>query len=297
MEDLWKRARCQGKDVVTALAPWDLQMLSVSYNVPSGQNETQSLLKHLKDRMRQDLGESVIDWLPIRQGPNESMTTKSALVAVAPKSQVMSHLDLLVSAGLNPLAVDIGPAALARLVRVSLPVDKWPNVLLINFGREGSFISMLWGRRLMLDRGVGFGESLLVKVISRNLDLSEDEAADMLQRYGVDSSDEVGETISDMLQPEFAELVREISRILVYFAAQTHGGTMDEVRILGTLSEYPGMAEKLTQHLQVPVTLLDPGSILKFSAKAKAPDALFGGTSLAVAAGLALRGRTVNDKH
>lgn len=286
-----KDAHCCGRAIVSALPIDELRILSASYSVTSGQDETQCLLRHLKERLREDLSRSVIDWMPIREGRDKAVGTKSALVAVARRDQVTDYLDLLVSAGLEPLALDIGPAALARLVRISMPSDKLSHVLLINFGREITFLSMLQGRRLMLDRGVSFGEASLVQTIARAFDLPDEDAAAMLQRYGVEGDDEMGAAIGDILKPAFSGLVREISRVLVYFASQTHGGAVNEIRILGTLSECPGVADLLARTLEAPVSLLDPATLLASTRPLSPPPSHFGQTGLAVAAGLSLRGQ------
>lgn len=291
INETFREARCRGRNVISALPVNDLKIFSTRYTVPTGQDETQCLLRHLKERLREDLSRSVIDWLPIREAHDKSGETKSALVAVAYRDQVNAYLDLLVSAGCNPLALDIGPAALARLVRTSIPADKAYDVLLINFGRETTFLSMLWGRRLMLDRGVHFGETALIERIAQAFDLSDEEALRTFQRYGIDAREEMGAAIGEILHSALSELVREISRVLVYFASQTHGGAVSEIRILGALAECPGIADWLAKSLEAPVSLLDPLLVMNLQRENKPSSSIFERTGLAVAGGLALRGQ------
>ena len=101
--------------MVSVLPPGELQVISVDYTTPNGQDDTATLLRTLKDRFKSGLDDAVVDVLPIRRPPESNL--RSAVVAVAPRERVIAHLDLLQSAGLEPVAVDIGPAALARVAR------------------------------------------------------------------------------------------------------------------------------------------------------------------------------------
>lgn len=283
-----RAAGCRGSAVVSALPVAKLRIVSTTYSINSGQSPDSALLHHLKDRLREDLAQCVIDWLPIRDAQEKAGDSRSALVAVARRADVVDYLDLLTGAGLEPHALDIGPAALARLVRVAAPADKQPNVLILNFGVDVSFLTVLWGRRLMLDRSISFGEGALIDTIAGAFDIPAAEAAELLHRHGVDGKDEMGAALAEILRSTFMDLVREISRVLVYFASQTHGGSVGEIRVLGVLAECPGVADFLARQLEAPVGFLDPFATLPL---AKLRGGELDRTGLAVAAGLALRER------
>ena len=274
----------RGRGVVSVLPPGDLQVISIDYSTPNGQDDTAVLLRTLKERFKNGLDDSVVDIIPIRR-PAES-NLRSAVVAVAPRDRVLAHLALLQAAGLTPLAIDIGPAALARVARAVVVDQPRANLLLLNFGTRRSYMTLLWGRRLMFDRQADFGEQSLADTLARNLDLAPERALALLRRHGLhNQGDEVGSTITELLKPDLQQLAHEVNRVLIYFASQTHGGSVDSIYISGSIARHPGAAACIGHLLAMPVHVLDPWQIPgnQHTPKVETP------AGMAVAAGLALR--------
>ena len=124
VRDGFKRHGFRGRRVVSVLPPGELQVISVDYTTPNGQDDTATLLRTLKDRFKSGLDDAVVDVLPIRRPPESNL--RSAVVAVAPRERVIAHLDLLQSAGLEPIEEPIrGGTDGVRLSVMGLPC---PNV-------------------------------------------------------------------------------------------------------------------------------------------------------------------------
>jgi type IV pilus assembly protein PilM len=275
----------RGRRVVSVLPPGDLQVISIDYTTTNGQDDTAVLLRTLKERFKSTLDDTVLDILPVRR-PRDS-NLRSAVVALAPRNRVLAHLDLLTAAELEPEAIDIGPAALARLARAVVTGDPRANLLLINFGTENSYFSLLWGRRLMFDRSLAIGEKRLAGTLASNLDLSLERALALLRKHGLNShGDEIAETIGELLQPDFQYLALEVNRVLIYFASQTHGGAVEGIYLAGSIARLPGAADFLCRLLSMPVQVLNPWKI----PGSEASKIIEPPTGMAVAAGLALRG-------
>lgn len=291
-----------GKRVVACIAPYELKLMLVEYKQLDGQGEADALLKELRERMRQELDESVVDYLPLRNTDTQE-TAKSAIVAVAKRAQVLAYLELLRRAGLEAVALDIGPAALTRLVATLDTTSSHPNVLLINFGRFKSYLSVIWGRRLMLDREIDFGEHWLVANVAENLDIPGELVTKLLYEHGFQNTigdrpeledGDISRTMAEILRPEFAELAKEINKTLIYVASRTHGKSVEQVYLLGSAARYPHVAEFLNELLKIPVEVLNPLNAFEFAAGAAPNDPNPGG-GIALAAGLALRGMIADE--
>ena len=142
-----------------------MKIITISYKKTEGQSDADAVVAELRDRFKSELDNMVVDFMTLRQEEADS-GKHDALVALAPREKVLAYLNLLTQAGLDVEALDIGPAALTRLVchagAILVPeYPKLPNVLLINFGADSSFLTIIWGRRLMLDRPVEFSENRL----------------------------------------------------------------------------------------------------------------------------------------
>ena len=284
VQDALRNHGFKGRRVVSVLPPGDLQVVSIDYATANGQDDTATLLRTLRERFKGGLDDAVVDILPIRRPPESNL--RSAVVAVAPRDKVLAHLDLLTAAGLDPQAVDVGPAALARLARAVVVGDPRANLLLINFGTEHTYLSLLWGRRLMFDRSLPFGEKRLAATLSRNLDLLPERALELLRRHGLgNTGGEIGETITELLQPDFQQLAHEVNRVLIYFASQTHGGAVDGIYVAGSVARLPAAATHIGRLLGMPVHVLNPWQLPGSNPE----EVIEPPAGMAVAAGLALR--------
>jgi len=286
----------QGSRVVSCLPAAELRLFPVSCSVVAGQGFEQALAQVLRERLRDEINDAVVDFLPIRNDDGDT-DQREALVAVAPRAKVMAHLDLLTAVGLAPVALEVGPAALARLVACVNTADvrtPFPHVLAINFGRRHSHVSVIWGRRLVLDREIAFAESMLVDKVAKVLELSPEMAQRLLLSKGLGAegatpTGDFAQTLVEVLHTEITSLVAEINKTLVYTASRSRGRGIDQIYLLGSVGRYPGVDGLLQQLLAVPVTVLDPFSSFASSLPAQPRGQLGARAGMAVAAGLALR--------
>lgn len=296
LRDAFKQHPFRGNAVISCLGADELRIFPVAYAAVEGRDDAASISLELRERLKDELDESVIDFLPVRNADGDA-GRRDALVAVAARSAVLSHLNLLESAGLRVSALDIGPAALARLVSFVNDADdreKYPNVLLINFGRERSHLSVVWGRRLVLDRAVEFGESVLVERIARVLSMSDEMARHLLQEKGLDgggaAGDDLARTLFDVLRADFASLAAEVNETLSYTASRSRGRGIDQVYLLGSVGRYPGIGALVQEMLSVPVDVLNPFSAFRSRPSAADLELIKPIAGIALACGLALRG-------
>jgi type IV pilus assembly protein PilM len=268
-------------------------------HVAAGQSEQQAVAKVVRDQLGAAALESVVDYYQVRSA-DASSSERQVLAAVASNAHVHAYLDALRGAGLEPVALDIGPAAIARLL-AAMQEDYEQSVLLVNFGASKSFLTVIWGRRLMLDREVDFGETQLVDKLARALGLSPEVALTLLHEHGVGSTErvpqpgagpqtDIGRTIREILYQEFAALAEELVRTQVYVASRTRGSALSRVYLNGSVARYPHIRPRMEELVRLPVEILDP-----FRAFRTAPSftpTFTVAQGIALAAGLALRGRS-----
>ena len=291
----------RGNHVVSSMPAGDVRTISLTCQKAADQSEAEALVTALRERMPQELDESVVDYIPIRNQDGET-SEKSAVVAIARRERVIGYLEALQGAGMQVDALDIGPAALTRLVASMGDNVRYANALLINFGRERSFLSLIWGRRLMLDRDVAFGENQLVARLAKALDMAPALALDMLYRQGFEASGsragaqdaEIARTVTEVLRPEFAGLAGEVGRTLIYAASKTRGQSVERIYLMGSIARYPGIAGLVEALVSMPVEVLNPFSVFTARSGGAVLAELDPIAGIGMAAGLALRGMQKN---
>jgi type IV pilus assembly protein PilM len=294
----------KGRRVISALPPAEVRILPLT--VPAmqsqnagpnaGHNEAQALAKAVAkaaaEQLGVDAGTSVLDYYPIR-GADGDTGGRQVLVAAADKTRVLAYLAMLESARLEPVALDIGPAAIARLLAAIHGSDIGRSVLLLNFGAARSFVTVIWGRRLMLDREIDFGEEQLAATLAAALDLPAATATSLLREHGIGSRGAGGDhaelrrTIHEVLHPACLALADELAHTQVYVASRTRGSTISRVYLNGSLARYPDIQARIGELIDVPVHLLDPFDAFGGRADGNKDHT---GRTIALAAGLALRG-------
>ncbi|MGD2062844.1 MAG: pilus assembly protein PilM [Nitrospirota bacterium] len=290
----------RGRRLVTTLPPEDVKLIFFNYTVTAGESEEAALVRVITDRVEDDLADYVVDYLPVREADHHD-GARSSLVVLARRDVVLEYLTRFRRAGCEVEALEIGPAAVRRLVVAIRPEDDYRNVLVINFGRAKSYLTVLSGRRLLFDREIAFGEDKLLLRLGSALDMSSASAEKLVHTHGLAPWAGVGgsvgngarlgvpQTLVEILKPSFLECVDAIQQVLLYTSSETHGQPVEQIYLLGSIAHWAGADRLLNSLIEVPVTVLDP--LAAFAA----PDAPVIGDGevsplLAVATGLALRG-------
>lgn len=277
---------------------------TVSINYKSGadsKQEAAAVLDAMKSRLDGNLENYVLDYLPVRSRTKSD--DRLALVAISERAPIMALLENARKSRLDVHALEIGPVAVSRLIGAYYNDADPGNVMVINSGRRASFLTLLCGSDLLFDQEVGFSEMNLVRQVAEALDMPEDMTRGLILRTGIQSSDAADavadaveeaslvSALSEILKPHFMSLVEDIKRVFQYAAAETRGGAVAKVYLLGSLTRWPGSDSLISSLTGVEVLKMpDPLSMFATGDAASAKDLGHPVPELSVAAGLALRG-------
>ena len=287
-----------GRKIVTCAPPADVKISMASYRLEADDDEEVVIAGLASERIEGRAEDWVIDFIPVRTPDGE--LERSALITCIERVKVLDMIGMLGRAGLEVTALEIGPVALGRLVTTMNGLAEHSTVLVVNFGQDKTYMTVFSGRRLALERDVGFGERDIVQLLAENLELDPTEAAAMLSRFGVRANPvasdlaggEVGRAIEEIAKHRFVELAGEIENVAIYSASQLRGAAIDHIYLLGSVARWRGSDALLAGLLSLPVSILNP-----FDAFAANTDAAVLGdldpiAGIAVATGCAPRGLT-----
>ncbi len=295
-----------GRRVVTCLPPSDTRVMSITYDVGGARDDSVAVLQVMRSRLNGSLEDYVIDYLPVRSNPKDEQ--RLAVVAVARREKVVQLLELMRRSGLDVEALEIGPAAIKRLVS-ALSTKRGPeNVLIINCGHSHSYMTMLSGRRLLLDQQLAFGEQQLIDRLCNELDMSEEAIRLAVERVGIDAKFdpelkelsntglETSQVILDVLKPKLMAFVDEIKRALRYVTYETRGEPVHRLYLMGGFANWRGSDRVLHRLLDIPVEKLpSPSEIFGTNQNPSERPVKNGVSDLVIATGLALRGMFNNE--
>lgn len=185
----------------------------------------------------------------------------NVLIVAMPKPIVDSYLVLARLLGLEAVMMQTssgaGAALFARDSQSDLPS------LLIDFGSDSADITV-YDNGPVVSGTVACGSELFTAAISRELGVTEKEAALIKAKYGLSLSKKQAQ-IEKALDPSLSLLIKEIKRTIRYYEEHVHDKQkISQVIIAGGGANMPGLAEHLTRSLRMAVRSFDPTSYIDF---------------------------------
>lgn len=175
-------------------------------------------------------------------------------VTVLPEKAVGAYNDLLRAGGLFPVSFETEARALSRaLVRDG---DEAVHALL-HIGRRHSVMAIVEKGIVSFSSSIGVGSFDIVKVVSKSLSLSLEDAEKLILEKGFETGKE-DMRIFDAGMPVLSTLHDEIGKMLVYWKARNKKGPtapISDVIISGKYSLMNGVAKYISVTSQLPVKI------------------------------------------
>ena len=234
-----------------------------------------------------EMDQVTLDCQKIDEGEEDTPNMK-VLVAAVKKSLIQEHIDLVRSAGLEPVVIDVDAFALGNAFLtlgsqvLTAPDDK--ALALVDIGGRKTNINIIMRGASHFTREIYLGGVDFSVAIGKRLSLNH-EAVDQLK---ISAGDRAAEVAEALLEP-LADLGREMRLSFDYFEAQSER-EVGQVLLTGGGALLAGVTEGLEEALGRPTTLWDPteGLVLNLS-EAQASRVRENAAGLAIALGLAVR--------
>lgn len=186
--------------------------------------------------------EAKIDWAVIGESPIDKQKVE-VLVASVQNSFTESRLDMLEGLGLNVIAIE--PDTLA-LTRALLPDGVQDGRLIIDMGDSSTDLVMTLGTAPRLIRTLPIGFQTLVRSAKQNLNIDEQQARQLLLKFGV-SPDKLEGQLARSVNSSLEQLLAEIQKSLKFFTTKYPGMSIGAILSSGYSSVLPGLVDIISQ--------------------------------------------------
>ena len=232
-----------------------------------------------QDAIPMPLDEAILDHRVIgrRDGP-EGNRMMDVLAVAARRDMVLSLLQAMRSAGLQPAGIDLSAfgmiRALDRAGNLAAEVGDMPPIttLYCHLG-DITNLAVARGGECVFTRVSPFGmESIAVRLASRE-GISTDEARESLMEVGLEEEldlfDEEAEVdvAREVLEEGATKLVEELRMSMDFYGAQEGVTPVDRVAICGSGSTIPGLPERIQQGLGLGITFELPPALSHLDAE------------------------------
>lgn len=238
----------------------------------------------------------------VRQG--EEVRREIILMAAA-TGVIDGHLQLLLDVGLQPLAIDAAPGALARLLATHQPGKSADDAdVLLDVGYHSSKAIIARHGRVIFFKLIDIGGEQFDQAVAERLNISLPDAREMRRRlqvghgdndagheqrlFGASRRDTIERAMFEAMRPIIGELARELGLCMRYYSVTFRGRRPEQVLLTGGEATEPQMLRVLQDEGNVAAKVLDP--FAAFGGNVANLEGCSG--ALAVAAGLSMRPTT-----
>ncbi|MFO0699385.1 MAG: type IV pilus assembly protein PilM [Nitrospira sp.] len=236
-----------------------------------------------------DINEVNIDFHVLPPDPSgDGQGDMSVILVAAKKDKINELTELVKTAGLIPMVMDVDAFAIENMHGINYPLAQEETTALVNLGASVMNVNITRAGFSLFTRDIPLGGNRYTEAIQREMGLSFEEAEESKKKDGGGESG--GMSVGNVLDSVNAEVASEIARTVDYFKTSGANADLNRVLVCGGVAKAKGLIQQLSDRMQVPVEMADPFAEIDTTGCDMDPDLLAEiAPSAAVGVGLALR--------
>lgn len=204
----------------------------------------------------------------------------SVIMSAVPKSLVDSCLKAARSAGLEPIMIEPGINAIARVLETT--EEGHLPTLIVDIGPASTDIAVLDGGAIRISGGLGIGGNTFTLDIAKKLGVALENAHQLKVLNGLSAGPRRAK-ITAALEPSLQRIATEIRKVIRYYNERLNDDRkLEQLVIVGGGSNVPGIGDYFTNELVMPARVASPWQKLDFG-KLPQPNKQFRPRYIAVA--------------
>lgn len=234
------------------------------------------------------LSDVKISWMKLGKGGGKQGEKMKILLVAAPNSLVKRYLNVLRSAGLEPIAFETETVAVVRSLTRGVYGDG-PTTLLMSIGASTTDITIIDQGIIQFTRSIGTGGTALARAISQELGFDMSQAEEYKRAYGL-MEDQLEGKIMKVIKPVFDVIVNEVERAVLSFQTHNPSQPVKRVVLTGGSAQLPGMVVYLADSLGIEVQIGNPWETVQIEERQREElNRIENQVSYAVAVGLGMK--------
>lgn len=248
------------------------------------EKELKKTFKYEMDKyVPMSLNDAKADYVVLGLSPNDPGKTEILISSVA-KEYAESIMEMIEKTGLNIIAMEPEPLAMARALSIPSTLDA---NMIVDFGEKSTDIVITYNDKPRLVRTVPGGFDVLAKAVTSGLDVEEDKARRFILKFGLDQNQIEGQVFK-VLNTHLDNYASELTKSVRFFQTKYINGKVGNIILSGYASIIPLFSEYIEAKTGIPTVKGNPWQFVHTDADQQ--HALMNVTNeFAVAIGLAER--------
>ena len=186
----------------------------------------------------------------------------TAVMAAIPRTLVDNVLEATTKAGLEPLMVEPGINAVARLLQAT--EEGHLSTLIVDIGPASTDIAVLDNDAIRVSGGLGVGGNTFTLDIAKKLNITLENAHQLKVLSGINAGPRQTQIVR-ALTPSLERITAEVRKVIRYYSERmAEGHKIEQVLVVGSGSNVPGIGDYFTNELIMPARTASPWQRLDF---------------------------------
>jgi len=251
---------------------------------PATEAELKNTIKYQSDEfIPMAIDEAKVDWAALGKSLHDP-TQQEVLLASTAITYAEDRLELVEALGFDVIAAE--PDSLAMLRSVATPNRNDAQVV-VDIGEQSINVAVVYGGAPRLVRTIPNGLETLIRAVSQNLGVQEDQARQFVLKFGL-SQDKLEGKVAHAIEGALDGYVSEVAKTIKFFQTRYVSLPVGEISLVGYASTIPALNEYFANKTGIKTSTANPWQFVAVPAKDQNLAAV--ASEFAVAIGLAQRG-------
>ncbi|MBR0480056.1 type IV pilus assembly protein PilM [Candidatus Saccharibacteria bacterium] len=256
-----------GEAIMGAVNQAGIKTKNVALGLPAGKTftsivETETLPeKELKKSFKYEIDKYVpmsmndakADYVILGPSPNDPAKTEVLVSSIA-KDYAESTMEMIEKTGLNIIAMEPEPLAMARALAIPGAMDA---TMIVDFGEKSTDLVIYYKGQPRLVRSIPGGFGVLVKSVAGSLNVREDQARQFILKFGL-AEDKVEGQVFKVLNSLLDNYASELAKSVRFFQTKYINGNVGGIVLSGFASMIPLFPEYIEAKTKVPTMKGNP---------------------------------------
>lgn len=198
------------------------------------------------------------DYIILGPSVNDPAKTEVLVSSVA-KEYAESTMEMIEKTGLNIIAMEPEPLAMARSLAIPGAIDA---TMIVDFGEKSTDLAIVFKDQPRLVRSIPGGFEVLIRAIANGLNVREDQARQFILKFGLDETQVEGQVFK-ILNTHLDNFASELAKSIRFFQTKYLGGKISGIVLSGYASIIPLFTEFIEAKTNVPTMKGNPWQLVR----------------------------------
>ena len=204
------------------------------------------------------MSEAKADYVILGPSPNDPQKTEVLVSSVA-KSYAEDLLETIEKTGLNVIAMEPEPLAMARSLAIPGAIDA---TLIVDFGEKSTDLVIVYQGKPRLVRSIPGGFDQFITAVTTGLNVREDQARQFILKFGL-AEDKVEGQVFKILSPSLDAYASELAKSVRFFQTKYLNGKVGGIVLSGFASIIPLFSEYIEAKTNIPTMKGNPWQLVR----------------------------------